>query len=107
MSNVLEYYFFNNYNYMHNIIFSFAIGLVFSPFSSGLKYYIAFTLASVFLNAFVTRMTYPYWNIESTCASLAMGFMGFISGRTVLGFRNPIEGNEKIKKEEISIFTAV
>jgi hypothetical protein len=100
-SDPIEIYLLNDNSYVYNIVFSFVLGLIFSPFSSGGKFFIFYLLASQLLYVYVAMARYP-WTPENALGSICASFMGFVIGRTIAGVRSPLDDDGKLttKKEE-------
>lgn len=94
VSQVLDSYFFASPSHVFSIIYSFVAGLIFSPFSQGIKYFTIYLLLNEFVFAFVTRMRAPYWTIECRSGSVAASFMGFVIGRQLVGYKNPLDNHD-------------
>lgn len=88
MATLIDSYFFNDNTYVYFIITSFAVGLIFSPFSLGLESYIFYAIASELLIGWATKLRPPYWLVENRAASISAGFLGFFVGRLLVGFQN-------------------
>jgi len=93
---LLDGYFFNKNTsvFFYSLIQSLVLGLLFSPFSSGAKYYAWYLLTNEILILYVTRMNPTYWSIYTRASVMAAGFFGYILGRTIFNFKNPLDGNE-------------
>jgi hypothetical protein len=77
-------------NDLAQLISSFCLGVLFSPWSWGLVYYIAFLLIYEILSAYYTWCQLPYWRLSTRLGVIAASLLGFILGRILVGYNNPL-----------------
>ena len=70
---------------LFSIIFAITLGIIFSPWSYGLIYYMVSIIIWEILFGLATGFQYPYWNPIERIAIFFSGFLGWIVGRTVVG----------------------
>lgn len=87
-----------DHNYLVNIIYSFVTGIIFSPFNNGFKYFIFYLIAWELFYMFVTKLRYPYYNLETRVATIYSSFLGYIIGRTLIVVinKNPFDPDDPI-----------
>ena len=86
------YRYFNNNKAteMYQVILAFTIGILFSPWNNGLILFIIFIIAYEILYFYATGFQTPYWRLEGRLAIFMASILGFIIGRTLVGFDDPI-----------------
>lgn len=86
------------YRYFHNpantemvqVVSAFAVGVIFSPWSRALLLFITLLVVYELLYFYSTSFSLPYWRLEGRAAILMASILGFILGRTLVGFDDPI-----------------
>lgn len=71
------------------ILASFALGILFAPWSWGPLYFITFLIAYEIVCGYFTRGQAPYWRLEARVGILFASILGFIIGRTLVGHQDP------------------
>ena len=90
----IEGYFKNpKYTQLMQIIVAFALGVIFSPFSYGLIYLLIYLLIYEIIYLIFTQACYPYWGIVFRLAVVSASIYGWIIGRTIVGWRNPLRND--------------
>lgn len=67
------------------IVFTFVISVIFAPLSYGFLYFILFWAAWVFIYSVMVNFQYPTLRIFYVVGIFAVGLLGFIIGRVLLG----------------------
>nr|QBK89793.1 MAG: hypothetical protein LCPAC101_00760 [Pithovirus LCPAC101] len=67
------------------IVFTFVISVVFSPLSYGFLYFLIFWAAWAFIYSLIVNFQYPTLRIFYVIGIFAVGLLGFIIGRVLLG----------------------
>lgn len=93
-SGYIDSYFRNcNYTELMQLIVSFSLGIIFSPFSYGFIYVILYLIIYEIFYAIFTRLQYPYWRLTFRIANVAASIYGWIIGRTLAGWCNIFKPN--------------
>ena len=97
------YNYFNNGNAteMYQVILAFTIGVLFSPWNNGLFLFILFLIAYELLYFYATGFQLPYWRLEGRVAIVMASILGFIIGRTVVGFDDPVADKKPRLKQAL------
>lgn len=87
------YRYFNNpgNTEMVQVISAFAIGVIFSPWNRALLLFITFLIVYEVIYLYTTSFNLPYWRLEGRVAIVMASIFGFIVGRTLVGFDDPIK----------------
>ena len=80
----------SRYNDFSQSIWSFCLGLLFSPWSWGFLYYLIFLFLYEVATAYMTSCQPPYWCFMSRIGIVASSLLGFIIGRIIVGYKNPL-----------------
>lgn len=99
MESAFDYYFFNQESVLFHISFNFVVGLAFSPYSDGGKFFCFYLLTMILLDIYATKFDSRYWSIETALVKLCSSFLGFVIGRTISGFKDPFT-NELTDQEK-------
>lgn len=83
-------YFVNpDYTELVQLVVAFAFGVIFSPFSYGPLFFIIWLVLYEFAYAYYTNTECPYWRLFFRVALIMASILGWLIGRTVVGWRNP------------------
>jgi hypothetical protein len=85
--------YFNNINVTEffQVVVAFTIGVVLSPWNNGLLLFIIYLIINEIIYYIGTGGKYPFWTLEGRIAVAFSSIFGFIVGRSVVGFKDPIE----------------
>lgn len=97
----IDYYFFNKESDMFIIVFNFVIGLAFSPYSDGGRFFIFFLLTTIVLDIYLKKFEYDYMHSLMKASS---SLMGFVVGRTISGYTNPFSNQLTKETQETQTF---
>ena len=81
----------SRYNEFSLLIISFCSGVLFSPWSWGFLYYIVFLVLYEIITAYMTWCQPPYWCPSTRIGIVASSLLGFIVGRIIIGYDNPLK----------------
>lgn len=90
------------YNEFSQQIIAFCLGVLFSPWSWGFIYYLAFLILYEIVTAYMTWCQPPYWCLSSRIGIVAASLLGFIVGRIIVGYEHPLKDeapNTSLKKK--------
>lgn len=73
-------------NDLVQLILAFTLGILLSPWSYGLLYFLLFLIAYEIVLVYMTEAQVPYWRIETRLGVIAASILGFIIGRVLVGF---------------------
>lgn len=77
------------YPVLAQMIVGFAVGLMFSPWSTGIQFVLAFMIVYETLVYVITDGKEPYWNLADRAAIVACYLFGWIIGRYLAGWVDP------------------
>lgn len=80
-----------NYTELLQFISAFTFGVIFSPFSYGAVFLIVFLVLYEFAYAYYTQTCLPYWRLSFRVGIFMTAIFGWILGRTIVGWRNPLQ----------------
>lgn len=86
-------------NDLAQLIASFCLGVLFSPWSWGLQWFIAFLIVYEILAIYFTRCDSLYWKANIRIGVVAASLLGFILGRILVGYNNPLV-NQTLDQEK-------
>jgi hypothetical protein len=99
--NIFDTFFRNpNYTEFAQLVSAFVLGLVFSPFSFGVIYFVAFIIVYEIAYAYFSRLERPYWRLEGRIGIEAAAIAGFIIGRILVGFDDPLRDSSSSSNTE-------
>jgi hypothetical protein len=83
--------FFYNNCFFAQILTAFLIGVLTSPWSWGIVFFLLFLLAMELLTLYQLGINSPFWRIEVRLAVIVASVLGFLFGRALVGFSNLFE----------------
>src|SRR5437588_4255922 len=106
MAGPLDWYFRNlNYTELFQIIFSFWLGLIFSPYSWGATFFFSYIVVYEIIYAYFTKLQPPYWRVEARLGVISASILGFLIGRFFTGFDNPFSNNKTTNTRSLKLKT--
>lgn len=72
------------------LIGAFCTGVLFSPWSWGLRWFVAFLIVYEVLAIYFTRCDSLYWKFSTRIGVVCASLLGFILGRILVGYDNPL-----------------
>lgn len=79
------------------IVAAFTLGIIFSPWSWGLLYFLLFIIGYELVAIYMTAAEEPYWRFETRIGVIAASILGFVIGRIIDGFPDPLQNMPKKK----------
>ena len=90
----IDWYFKNpNYTQLVQIVVSFVFGLILAPYGYGFIYFLIYLLAYEFVYLLATQGCNPYWGPVFRLGAVSASILGFLIGRIILGWKNPLRGS--------------
>ena len=82
------------------LVSALCLGILFSPWSWGFLYFIGFLLLYEVITAYFTWCQAPYWNMMTRLGVIAASLLGFILGRILVGYNNPLVDRSPDKHDD-------
>lgn len=82
------------------IIIAFMLGVLFSPWSYGLLYFLLFLLVYEIILIYFCRTHSEKWCIDVRIGVFAASILGFVIGRYLTGYRHPLDDDHRIGKSK-------
>lgn len=88
----------DKYPDLAQLLVAFCLGILFSPWSLGLLYFLIFLIIYEAYAFYATAGRAPSWKIEIRLGVMAASIFGFIIGRILTGWNHPLDDDHRIHK---------
>ncbi len=78
-----------HYTELAQLIVSFCLGVLFSPWTFGPLFYIVFILVYEIICGYVYQFKSPFWNFSTRIGIIFSSLFGFLVGRILIGYDDP------------------
>lgn len=96
-----------NYNDFCQLAAAFCLGILFSPWSWGLVYFISFLLIYEILAAYYTWCEAPYWRWTTRLGVLFFSVLGFFVGRLIVGHKDIMTSSDRNFTQQVKSLVGI